>query len=106
MQAIPESSLPILMAAFRAMHEAGTSNMQAAGHHSYLKLMLLASRPEAQGSGLGSAELNAVVAAADRQRMPLYLGAANEGLVLLYERYALKPVARLDLMTLMVRQRL
>jgi GNAT superfamily N-acetyltransferase len=80
--------------------------MQAAGHTKYLKVMLLATRPEAQGSGLGSAVLDAVVAAADKQRMPLYLEAAHDGLVPLYERYAFKSLGRLDSFTKMVRDRL
>jgi GNAT superfamily N-acetyltransferase len=105
-QAIPESNLPTLMAAFRTLHVTGAAAMQAAGHQSYLKLMLLAARPEAQGSGLGSAVLDAVVAAADRQRMPLYLEAANDELVPLYERYAFKAIGKMDLMTMMVRERL
>ncbi|KAF6251555.1 hypothetical protein COO60DRAFT_607850 [Scenedesmus sp. NREL 46B-D3] len=105
LQAVPESSLPLVMAAARQLHQAGTVAMQEAGHKSYLKLMLLAARPEAQGSGLGSAVLEAVVAAADRQQMPLYVEAAHDGLVPLYERYAFKPRGKLDSMTLMVRDR-
>uniref|UniRef100_A0A383VZM8 N-acetyltransferase domain-containing protein n=1 Tax=Tetradesmus obliquus TaxID=3088 RepID=A0A383VZM8_TETOB len=106
LQAIPQSSLPTMMAAFRILHEAGTAAMHSAGHSHYLKLMLLAARPKAQGNGLGSAVLDAAVAAADGKRLPLYLEAANEELVPMYERYGFKPVGRLDLMTLMVRERL
>jgi GNAT superfamily N-acetyltransferase len=80
--------------------------MAAAGHTSYLKLYLVATRPEAQGSGLGSAVLDAVVAAADKQRMPLYLEAAHDGLVPLYERYGFKSLEKLDEMTLMMREAL
>jgi GNAT superfamily N-acetyltransferase len=87
-------------------YEAGAAAMQAAGHTSYLKVTLLATRPEAQGSGLGSTVLDAAVAAADQQRLPLYLEAAHEGLLPLYARYAFKPLEKLDTMTLMVRERL
>jgi GNAT superfamily N-acetyltransferase len=103
LQAMPESSLPIIRAAGRQLYEAGTAAMSAAGHTSYLKLFLVATRPEAQGSGLGSAVLDAVVAAADRQGMPLYLEAAHDGLVPMYERYAFKSLGKLDTMTMMVR---
>lgn len=78
---------------------AGVFELMEANHpeepHHYL--FLLATRPEWQSRGIGSTLLRPVLEACDRDAMPAYLEATNEGNRRLYLRHGFEPVGEIRL---------
>lgn len=97
MRALPLRSLPKLLSLIHRMNSKGTAAVKAAGvTGSYLKLIVIATHPEQQRKGLGTAVLQTVAADADQQQLPLYLEAIEEHLVPWYHRHGFVTVGAVD----------
>ena len=77
--------------AFRAIVEAHPQGVP----HFYL--VALATRPEHQNRGFGSALLRHVLDACDRQRLPAYLESSTQRNRALYERHGFRPTTEIVL---------
>lgn len=100
LQALSVWNLPKLAAVVNNMNAACKKLMatMTAGRSSaqYLKLIVIATQPEVQRQGLGTAVLRAITAAADRQQLPIYLEAIESLYVPWYERHGFKVAGECD----------
>lgn len=93
---IPLLNIPILLGMYSEMGQLEEDIMRRERVDRYLKLVMIGTRPEAQGRGLGSALLRAISAEADAAGLPLYLEAATEAAAALYERYGYQTVGTME----------
>jgi GNAT superfamily N-acetyltransferase len=97
LRALPLLSLPKLLSLVDRMNSEGTAAVKAAGVvGSYLKLIVIATQPQHQRQGLGTAVLQAIAAEADKQQLPLYLEAIEECLVPWYQRHGFVCIGEFD----------
>ncbi|WIA13338.1 hypothetical protein OEZ85_006920 [Tetradesmus obliquus] len=108
--AIPQDSLPTMMQQVQQAYEAGLSTVQqassssssSAGHAGeYLQLAIIGVTPAAQGRGLGLSLLQAAMAAAQQDGLPLAVQAAGEGVADFFAKAGMQQVGRHGLHPLM-----
>uniref|UniRef100_A0A383VEC0 N-acetyltransferase domain-containing protein n=1 Tax=Tetradesmus obliquus TaxID=3088 RepID=A0A383VEC0_TETOB len=110
--AIPQDSLPTMMQRVQQAYEAGLSAVQqpssissssssgsssssSAGHAGeYLQVAIIGVTPAAQGRGLGLSLLQAAVAAAQQDGLPLAVQAAGEGVADFFAKAGMQQVGR------------
>ncbi|WIA33477.1 hypothetical protein OEZ86_006605 [Tetradesmus obliquus] len=107
--AIPQDSLPTMMQRVQQAYEAGLSAVQqpsssssssgssssSAGHAGeYLQVAIIGVTPAAQGRGLGLSLLQAAVAAAQQDGLPLAAQAAGEGVADFFAKAGMQQVGR------------
>jgi GNAT superfamily N-acetyltransferase len=109
--AVPEDSLPITMQEVQQVYEAGLAAMQQAssssskdkGHSGeYLQLAIIGVTPAAQGRGLGMALLQAAVAVAQQEGLPLLVQAAGDGVAEFYAKAGMQTIGRRGVHPLML----
>jgi ribosomal protein S18 acetylase RimI-like enzyme len=97
LRVLPLLSLPKLLSLVDRMNSEGAAAVKAAGVvGSYLKLIVIATQPQHQHQGLGTAVLQAVTADADKQQLPLYLEAIEDCLVPWYQRHGFICIGEVD----------
>lgn len=90
LERVTEEYHPAALELFERM----TQHRPATPHH---YLALLATRPDCQGQGLGSALLGPVLARSDREGVPAYTESSNPRNIRLYERHGFGVVDELTL---------
>jgi GNAT superfamily N-acetyltransferase len=96
LRALPLISLPKLFSLDR-MNSEGTAAVKAAGVvGNHLKLNVIATQPQHQRQGLGTAMLQVIAADADEQQLPLYLEAIEDYLVPWYQRHGFCCIGQVD----------
>jgi ribosomal protein S18 acetylase RimI-like enzyme len=107
---IPQDSLPIMMQEVQQVYEAGLAAMQQVSSSSssnadaaeYLQLAIIGVTPAQQGKGLGRLLLQAAVAVAEQEQLPLLVQAAGDGVAEFYGKSGLTTIGRRGVHPLML----
>lgn len=100
---VPEARLQTLIQQLKQLQEASAQAATDAGHAgSYLKLVCLGVRPDAQGQGLGRALLSAALAQAQQGRQLVCADVADASAVEMLQRHGFKAVGACGLFTQLV----
>jgi GNAT superfamily N-acetyltransferase len=106
---IPQDSLPIMLQEVQQVYEAGLAAMQHtrsgsgnANAAEYLQLAIIGVTPAQQGKGLGRLLLQAAVAVAQQEQLPLLVQAAGDGVAEFYGKCGLQTIGRRGVHLLML----
>jgi GNAT superfamily N-acetyltransferase len=105
---IPQDSLPIMLQEVQQVYEAGLAAMQQSSSSSnaraaeYLQLAIIGVTPAEQGKGLGRSLVQAAVAVAEQEQLPLLVQAAGDGVAEFYGKVGLQTIGRRGVHPLMM----